>query len=591
MLSVLAGRRRRFAAFVLLSALACAHPASAQYTRRFTTIDNGAITFTGNALGLDGETSQNGQGTRGSIATFITTDTTLQDLNPAPTTAPPFPPGTTSDWRQNSSEAVLRLPAGARVLHAELLWGGTPAGNVAAENVVAFINDPVVFVTPAGPFDVAPDPATAKFAGTVAGTGTCNGCFYARTANVTSLVATGGAGAYTVGRVPATQGTTDNNNPMAGWTLAVVYEDFNQPIRNLSLFLGLEPSGGAAASVTGFCTPTAGPVSGRLAVTAMEGDARTTGDKMLFGPSAVLTDADRVQGPRNPPNNFFASQIVNENGALDTTATFGDRNHTPHAPAVGGRQGWDITPVNVSAQLRNNQTSAFAQGATTGDGYRIMALALQIDVGAPIFQSDGALSVDRATAMLGDVLTYTAVLNNSGSAASNAVFFGTPPAGTSFVADSFTVNGVSQPGADPAGGVALGTVAAGATLTATFRVRVDAIPAGPTPHLRSTRARWTFDFVSCAGHPSQPGGFETNTVTTEVPVADLSVTKTLLNAPAIAGSQVTYQVVVRNNGPSPVSGATVSDPGTSPALTGVTWSCAAALGGTCAPSGPGPLLT
>src|SRR5262245_55752819 len=94
MLSVLAGRRRGSERSARLSAPACAHPACAQYTRRFTTIDNGAITFTGNALGLDGEPSQNGQGTRGSIATFITTDLTQRDTTPAPTTAPPFPPGT-----------------------------------------------------------------------------------------------------------------------------------------------------------------------------------------------------------------------------------------------------------------------------------------------------------------------------------------------------------------------------------------------------------------------------------------------------------------------------------------------------------------
>ena len=115
--------------------------------------------------------------------------------------------------------------------------------------------------------------------------GTCNNqCFYVRTANVTALVAAGGA-ARTPRRVPATQGTTDNNNPSAGWTLAVVYEDFAQPIRSLSLFLGLEQSGGEAAAVSGFCTPPSGPLSGRLAVSAMEGDARITGDKMLFGPT------------------------------------------------------------------------------------------------------------------------------------------------------------------------------------------------------------------------------------------------------------------------------------------------------------------
>jgi hypothetical protein len=209
--------------FCSLIVLCLSPSAQAQYVQRFTTISNGAVTFTGNSLGLDGEASQNGQGTRGSIGTFVTTNTASRDITPLPTTAPQFPFGTTSDWRQNGSQAVLRLPAGARVLRAELVWGGTFAGNTAADNVSAFIDDAVSFTTPAGTFDVTPDPATARIDGTVAGTGTCNGCFYVRSADVTSLVAAAGPGTYTTGRVPATQGTTDNNNPSAGWTLAVVY--------------------------------------------------------------------------------------------------------------------------------------------------------------------------------------------------------------------------------------------------------------------------------------------------------------------------------------------------------------------------------
>src|SRR4051812_36193593 len=89
--------------------------AEAQYVQRFSATTNGAVTFTGNTLGLDGEVNQNGQGTLGAIGTFITTDTSLRDDTPLPTTAPLFPFGTTSDWRLNRSQAILRLPTGARV--------------------------------------------------------------------------------------------------------------------------------------------------------------------------------------------------------------------------------------------------------------------------------------------------------------------------------------------------------------------------------------------------------------------------------------------------------------------------------------------
>ena len=58
-----------------------------------------------------------------------------------------FPPGTTSDWRLNRSEASLRLPAGARVIRAELLWGGTFAGEDSSDNGSPFINDPISATT------------------------------------------------------------------------------------------------------------------------------------------------------------------------------------------------------------------------------------------------------------------------------------------------------------------------------------------------------------------------------------------------------------------------------------------------------------
>ena len=104
---------------------------------------------------------------------------------------------------RHATRAALRLPPGSRVLHAELVWGGTFAGNTAADDVSAFINDPIAFTTPRGTFDVTPDPATGRTDGTVAGTGTCNGCFYVRTADVTASVAAAGPGFYAAGRVPA----------------------------------------------------------------------------------------------------------------------------------------------------------------------------------------------------------------------------------------------------------------------------------------------------------------------------------------------------------------------------------------------------
>lgn len=295
-----------------------------------------------------------------------------------------------------------------------------------------------------------------------------------------------------------------------------------------------------------------------------------------------------MQGPRNPLTNFFSGQITRDDGNLDTSGTHGDRNHTPDAPFDAGRQGWDITNIDVSARLRNNQTSAFAQGTTSGDAYAILALALQIDVGAPRFASDSALTVDRPVAAVGDVLTYTAVLDNSAGTAdaSNLVFFDEPAPGTSFVPGSFSVNGVIQAGANPVAGVPLGAVAAGTRTTVRFQVRIDAVAATDQ---RVNRARWTFGFVSCAGQPAQSGAGEATAVTV-VPVTDLELSKFLFSpTPAVAGSLVRYRIQVINRGPSAVTGAVVTDAGPTPPLAGLNWVCFAIRTASCPASGTGPI--
>ncbi len=64
------------------------------------------------------------------------------------------------------------------------------------------------------------------------------------------------------------------------------------------------------------------------------------------------------------------------------------------------------------------------------------------------------------------------------------------------------------------------------------------------------------------------------------PIANLGITKTDGQTRVIPGQALTYTVVVSNAGPSAAANATVAD--TFPAsLTGVTWTCAGASGGSC----------
>ncbi len=525
------------------------HSAHAAYVNRYTVIANGALTFTGNTIGLNKASNANGPGTTGAIGTFITTDTTLTDGT--------YPAGTTANWTLNRSSALLSIPAGSTVLYAELIWSGSYS--YGGENVLASLDTPVSFATPFGANSITRSIATSQTLGAAGNNGTCATapCYYVRSADVTAIVAAAGSGTYTVGGIPATQGNSENNANAGGWTLAVAYRNGTLPSRSLTIFVGAEVAGSAAAAVNGFCTPPTGPRSGRLLVSALEGDPAITGDQMLFGPTTATAVA--ISGSNNPVANFFASQINSDAGTLNTSGTFGTTNSSPGTGVSGARQGYDITNVDVSTTLANNQTAAVAQGTTTGDQYMINALGLQINVGSPSFLSTSK-AVDKALTKVGDILTYTVALNNSGGTAdaNNTIFTDTPPSGTTFIAGSVTVDGVANAG-NPAAGINIGTVAAGSTRTVAFKVTVTSIPAAPAIAEYLNAAKWDYTFVSCAGQPTTTGTVTTSAVSTKI--ARLAMSKTVSPIGIVnPGTTLTYTVSMTNDGTTASAGTTLADP-------------------------------
>ncbi|TKI88641.1 DUF11 domain-containing protein, partial [Bacillus cereus] len=65
-------------------------------------------------------------------------------------------------------------------------------------------------------------------------------------------------------------------------------------------------------------------------------------------------------------------------------------------------------------------------------------------------------SVSATEAGVGDTLTYTVRIQNSGTvAATNVSFLDPIPVGTTFVANSVTINGTPQPGLNPTTGFPL----------------------------------------------------------------------------------------------------------------------------------------
>ncbi len=490
------------------------------YTSVYSINTNGGISYTGNTLGLNKTSNQNNPGTSGSIGAFITLNTGSQVNS--------YPAGTTLNWALNSSSAILDLPAGSTVLHAELVWSGSYGFDPSITNDdnllnPATTNTPISFTTPlAGPLTITPTLAKSRV------NSGSNG-FYVRSADVTSFVASAGAGTYTVGGVPGTVIASENNLNCAGWTLCVAYTNPSMFTSNLTLFVSCEASGAAPTLVTGFHAPDVGVISGRLFVSALEGDASIVGDQFLVNQTTPLTSpADQISGTNNPANNFFASQIntlltlttdvltgkliASGSSVLDTRGTFGatNSNAATGTGVSGARQGYDITSIDIGSKIQPSQEQIYAQGTTTGDVYTVNALGIQLLVKAPNIISTKTASA--ATATVGDVITFTLTFNNAGELTATLLnLTDILPTGMTIVPNSFYINTgtgpVLYPNPDLVTGVPLGDLPVNATTTVVFQVNVNA----PQQSAYVNFANVAYTFTPEGTNPPPSVGISTST--------------------------------------------------------------------------------
>ncbi len=130
---------------------------------------------------------------------------------------------------------------------------------------------------------------------------------------------------------------------------------------------------------------------------------------------------------------------------------------------------------------------------------------------------DMVKQVDKVYASLNDVITYTVTVTNGGNVdAANVIFRDPIPQNAAFVADSVTVGGVAVPGANPAAGFPLPTIAPGQTTVVTFRVTATG------GSLITNAAATTFNFTIDPASPNGASGSATsNQVQTTVQYAQI----------------------------------------------------------------------
>ncbi|MED2183241.1 hypothetical protein [Bacillus wiedmannii] len=167
-------------------------------------------------------------------------------------------------------------------------------------------------------------------------------------------------------------------------------------------------------------------------------------------------------------------------------------------------------------------------------------------------------SADKVFALLGDTITYTISLQNTGTVPATNVLVTDPiPAGTTFIPNSVTINGVTQPGIIPSSGILIGTLEPNTSVVVTFQVQVTSIP--PTGFIEN---QGTVSFQYQPDPTRPPVSITTPTPTTKTQVSEVTTNPNKQASPQVInlGDTVTYTVTFQNVGNINATDVIITDP-------------------------------
>ncbi len=129
-------------------------------------------------------------GTQGSIGAFTSLSNT-QFSN--------FPNGTTNNYLENGSSAILNLPVGSSILYAELVWGGLYKSQT--QDITNLLNNSINLSVNSNDYIIAPNGTTSQ--NFLIPSGGFQFGFYVRSAVVTDIVSANLNGTYSAKAIPS----------------------------------------------------------------------------------------------------------------------------------------------------------------------------------------------------------------------------------------------------------------------------------------------------------------------------------------------------------------------------------------------------
>ena len=239
----------------------------------------------------------------------------------------------------------------------------------------------------------------------------------------------------------------------------MVYRDPAQPLRNLTVFDGLQTiqqgDPPLTIRVSGFTTPLTGPVRTSVGLVAYEGDRGSVGDRLALN-GRLLSDA------ANP-----GQEPVQQLGAFEGTDTLSQR-----IPAYVNGLGFDCDRVVADGCLGERRHQHVVRASTTLDQYLIQVVTFTTGLSTPrLVVGKSVADLNGGDVQPGDVLRYTVTTLNSGDDAATGVRVqdAVPPQTT-------LVPGSGGDAAGDSRSVAfdLGTLATAGSASVAFDVVVDA---------------------------------------------------------------------------------------------------------------------